>query len=151
MVRGVRLEGLFLLRRVRLPAGEAPMTFPESNPSKRPTVRDLLRLGIKERDERSKHDDAAGTRRMGAAGEPPRGDQAAGAGTGRDRASEYRDLLEAWTAWWNNIGRYNFPHPLGPPLTKTAASLPAPACKGVGWYKAKDGPGRCQVCLRRLP
>lgn len=67
------------------------------------------------------------------------------------RAEQYRDLLETWAAWWNNIARYSFPSDIRPPITATGEALHCLACKGVGPYEAETGPKRCQVCLRRMP
>ena len=67
------------------------------------------------------------------------------------RGDQYRDQLEAWTAWWNNIGRYHFTHYILPPLTETSEALFCTACHDVGPVEAAESPsGRCEVCHRRL-
>lgn len=67
------------------------------------------------------------------------------------RADQYRDLLEVWAAWWNNVGRANFTHYILPPLTATSEALACTACVDVGWYEAQDSPiDRCQVCHRKF-
>jgi hypothetical protein len=66
------------------------------------------------------------------------------------RCDEYRDLLEAWTEWWNNIGRFNYGQAPIPPLTRTSEALACLACHNVGSYEAESGPARCQVCGRRM-
>jgi len=71
--------------------------------------------------------------------------------TERDRLGEYRDLLEAWSQWWDHLGRQHYRHPGIPPLTATREALFCTACAGVGPYEAGTGPDRCQVCSRRLP
>lgn len=67
------------------------------------------------------------------------------------RCDDYRDLLETWSAWWNNIGRGHFMHYILPPITETGDALRCTACHDVGPYEAEGGPERCQVCGRRLP
>jgi hypothetical protein len=67
------------------------------------------------------------------------------------RCDRYRDLLEAWTAWWNNIGRYNFTYHIIPPLTETSEALACLACHGLTELDVENGPDRCQVCGRRVP
>jgi len=69
----------------------------------------------------------------------------------RNRCDEYRDMLETWTEWWNNVGRANFTSYILPPLTETGKALACDACKGIGWYELQESPvDRCQVCSRRL-
>ena len=70
--------------------------------------------------------------------------------TTETRADQYRDLLEGWAEWWNNVGRHHFGHYLIPPITETGEALSCLACKNVGTYEAEGGPSRCQVCRRRL-
>ena len=61
------------------------------------------------------------------------------------RADQYRDLLETWAAWWNNVGRYYFTHYVTPPITATGDALACTICAGV------TEPGeRCAACGRRL-
>jgi hypothetical protein len=64
------------------------------------------------------------------------------------RCDQYRDLLEAWAEWWNNVGRYHYEWHLLPPITKTGEALSCLACHNAGPFE--DGPDRCQSCGRRL-
>lgn len=67
------------------------------------------------------------------------------------RCDRYRDLLEAWTEWWNNIGRFHYGQAPIPPLTETGDALACTACVDIGWYEAQGSPiDRCQVCGRRI-
>lgn len=62
----------------------------------------------------------------------------------KSRADEYRDLLETWAEWWNNIGRHHFTHYITPPTTATGDALGCTICSGI----REDG--RCQVCGRDM-
>jgi hypothetical protein len=65
--------------------------------------------------------------------------------SGDSRCDQYRDLLETWAEWWNNIGRYHFTHYITPPLNRTAEALGCTICSGI------HEPGeRCQACGRKL-
>lgn len=65
------------------------------------------------------------------------------------RGEQYRDLLETWTEWWNNIGRYHFTHYITPPITATGDALACTVCVGIEDDKIQPG-DRCQVCGRRM-
>jgi hypothetical protein len=67
------------------------------------------------------------------------------------RLDLYRDTLEAWAAWWNNVGRQHYRFYIVPPITMLNEALFCTACAGVGPYEAETGPERCQVCGRRVP
>ena len=67
------------------------------------------------------------------------------------RFDQYRDALEAWAAWWNNVGRHHYRFHIVPPITMLNEALACTACAGVGPYEAEGGPDRCQVCGRRMP
>lgn len=64
----------------------------------------------------------------------------------KTRADEYRDLLELWAAWWNNIGRRHFTHYITPPISRTGEALQCTIC--VGLDDEMDGE-RCAACGRR--
>ena len=67
------------------------------------------------------------------------------------RFDQYRDTLEAWAAWWNNVGRQHYRFHIVPPITMLNEALACTACAGLGWYEVQDSPeDRCQVCGRRL-
>jgi len=65
---------------------------------------------------------------------------------GDTRCDQYRDLLETWAAWWNNVGRYHFMHYISPPITKTGEVLRCSICAGLD--DEMDGE-RCGACGRR--
>lgn len=65
-------------------------------------------------------------------------------GEGDTRCEQYRDLLEVWTAWWNNVGRSHFTHYILPPLTATGDALRCTLCAG------ESADGRCAACGRKM-
>jgi hypothetical protein len=67
------------------------------------------------------------------------------------RIDRYRDALETWAEWWNNVGRQHYSFYIVPPITATGDALRCLACCDVGEIEAGDsGLDRCQVCARRL-
>lgn len=70
------------------------------------------------------------------------------------RIDQYRDALEAWAEWWNNVGRQHYTFYIVPPISATGSALACFACHDVGEVEAGDaasaGVTRCQVCARRL-
>lgn len=59
------------------------------------------------------------------------------------RCDEYRDLLETWAEWWNNVGRHHYSFYLTPPITQTGDALRCSICAG------EEPDGRCEACGRR--
>jgi hypothetical protein len=62
------------------------------------------------------------------------------------RCDQYRDLLETWAEWWNNVGRASLNHYILPPLDRTAEALACSICAGLDDEMNGE---RCQVCGRR--
>lgn len=62
------------------------------------------------------------------------------------RYEKYRDLLETWSAWWNNIGRHHFTHNIIPPISETGETLSCSICSGI----TDCNYDRCDVCLRDM-
>lgn len=62
------------------------------------------------------------------------------------RCDQYRDLLETWAEWWNNIGRYHFTHYIQPPITATGDALGCTICAGLDGEMQGE---RCAACGRQ--